>query len=128
MRRLFFLALLNGLVALTVNAADTASDRFLKSLPQGPVVVEQTAQKWSVKYCPDNTCDLLEISSSVREEEVMRLALGFFGYVSQYVYLRDWQQETRRNQSVAMELRLLSNDACRFQDERQIVRCVFEAI
>lgn len=122
------LVFLSSLIAASVMAMATDSGKYLASLPEGPVVVERGNNYWSVNYCPDNTCDLIQVSTSLKEDEVRSLALGFFIYFSGYIYLNQWQEEARRNESMQMELRLLSTPRCHFRDGKQLVKCRFREL
>ena len=83
---------------------------------------------WSVYYCPDNTCDLLLISTTINEDNVQRLALGFFVYFSSYIYLNPWQEEAHKNEAIQMEIRRLSNATCPIQHAKQLVECRFKEL
>lgn len=117
------MAILGILVLSLANAKTVDSGIYLETIPESPVIMERGHAYWSIQYCPDNTCDLLQISTAVNENDVQRLALGFFVYFSSYIYLNQWQEETRRNEAVQMEIRRLSNATCSIQNTKQLVEC-----
>ena len=117
------MAILSIFVLNFANAETIDSGTYLTKIPEGPVIMEREDIYWSVQYCPDNTCDLLQISTAVNENDVHRLVLGFFVYFSSYIYLNQWQEETRRNEAVQMEIRRLSNATCPVQNTKQLVEC-----
>ena len=122
------LMFLISFVVTSVTAMTLDLEKYLASLPEGPVIFKREHTYWSVSYCPDNTCDLMQISTSVKEEEVRRLGLGFFIYFSGYIYLNQWQDEARRNEEVQTELQLLSTAACQLRYRRQLVECRFREL
>lgn len=101
---------------------------YLTTIPEGPVIMEREHTHWSVHYCPDNTCDLLHISTAVHENDVQRLALGFFVYFSSYLHLNPWQEEARENETIQMEINRLSNTTCPIQRTKQLVECRLKAL
>ncbi|MDP3662176.1 MAG: hypothetical protein U1D41_03025 [Nitrosomonas sp.] len=116
-------AILGILVLSLANAKTVDSGIYLETIPESPVIMEREDTYWSIQYCPDNTCDLLQISIAVNENDVQRLALGFFVYFSSYIYLNQWQEETRENEAFQMEIKRLSNAACPIQNTKQLVEC-----
>jgi hypothetical protein len=100
----------------------TDSVRDLSLLPDG-VTIEREKNGWSVKYCPDNTCDLLRLSASLKESEARGIALGFFTFYSKYSYLRQWQEVARRDEARLRELEVLANSNCPHRDTKQLVKC-----
>lgn len=96
---------------------------YLKALPEGPVILERGQRHWSARYCPDNTCDLLQISLSVKEDEFRRLALGYFIYFAPYIYLKHWQEESLKNNAIEADLELLASPACLRRHGKLLVDC-----
>lgn len=124
----YALVLVSSFVTASVMALTINSEKYLASLPEGGVSVKRENNYWVASYCPDNTCDLLHISTSVKEDEAKRLALGFFIYFSGYTYLSQWQEEARRNEAMQSELQLLSTNACQSLHDRKLVECRFKEL
>ncbi|WP_160817140.1 hypothetical protein [Nitrosomonas oligotropha] len=117
------IAILSFFVLSLASAQTVDPGPYLTPIPEGPVIMEHEHSNWSVHYCPDNTCDLLHISTAVHENDVQRLALGFFVYFSSYLHLNPWQEEARENETIQMEINRLSNTTCPIQRTKQLVEC-----
>ncbi len=119
----YVFALMGGFFAASAMAEGIDFGGYFSSLPEGGVSVGYGKKYWVVSYCPDNTCDLLYISTSVKEVEAKRLVLGYFVYFSEYTYLSRWQEEARKNEVVQSELQLLSINACQSLGNKSLVEC-----
>lgn len=127
-RHQIFMLFLIGFAAFQSKAAPIPSGKYLSSIPASPVIVKQVAGHWLVSFCPDNTCDIIRISTSVKENDARRLALGYFVFYSRYIYLDEWQQDARSNKEIQAELRYLANRACPPRPGKELVRCRFEEL
>ncbi len=54
--------------------------------------VKNTAEKVEVRYCPDNTCDVISASKSVDQTVFDDFLVLYFARISSYVYLKDFQK------------------------------------
>lgn len=122
------LVILSIFVIEVTNAEIVKPGALLTALPEGSVKMTRENTVWLVQYCPDNTCDLLEISTSVNEQDVQRLALGFFVYYSSYLYLKIWQENARRDEAIQKEIHYLTNEMCPAQSVKQLVDCRFREL
>ncbi|UJP00482.1 MAG: hypothetical protein LZF64_01465 [Nitrosomonas sp.] len=122
------IAILSFFVLSLASAQAVDPGPYLTTIPEGSVIMEREHTYWSVHYCPDNTCDLLHISTAVHENDVQRLALGFFVYFSSYLHLNPWQEEARENETIQMEINRLSNTTCPIQRTKQLVECRLKAL
>lgn len=119
--RIFFVL---SILALETAYSETVGPGiFLATIPEEPVKVIRGSINWSVQYCPDNTCDLLEISTTLSKQDVERLTLGYFVYFSSFIYLKEWQENARSNEDMQNEIRYLINRTCPIQNPKQLVEC-----
>lgn len=123
MRWLVVLTVLSVFASEIVTAEVYNSRELLATAPEGPIVMKREHVHWVVQYCPDNTCDLLEISTLVNESDVRRLALGFFVYFSSYAYLRKWQEDVHENEAIQVEIQYLISKECPIQNAKELVEC-----
>jgi len=70
------MAILGILVLSLANAKTVDSGIYLETIPESPVIMEREDTYWSIQYCPDNTCDLLQISIAVNENDVQSTAVS----------------------------------------------------
>jgi hypothetical protein len=113
-----------SILTLELADAETMEIRmFLATITEGPVNITREDLNWSVQYCPDNTCDLLKFSTSLNEKDLERLVLGYFVYISSYIYLKEWQENAREDEEIQSEIRYLINEECPKRGGKQLVEC-----
>jgi len=70
-------------------AADMRSLGFLSEIAPSGLEYHVTKKLKTVKYCPDNTCNILEAPASIPNAVFNDFAFLFLSYASGYIYLKE---------------------------------------
>jgi len=127
----FYLFLLQtNLTAADKDPIDTFIDLISKSVPmlEGSVKVKKTVTDASVKFCPDNTCDIIRAPSNTNTKGLNDFSYLYFFYASGYTYLAISANQSlpfiQSGSKLAKEIIHRNADKCDQTNELEQASCV----
>lgn len=96
-RALFILSMISTHIAL--GSGVFSSKELLEANFQNTKIESQRKKILRFSYCPDNTCDILDVSTKSKEF-VWDIGLVFLYYQSKFVQLKGFQQDKKVIQNI----------------------------
>ncbi len=86
------------------------------------VAIVKTSKAVSVKYCPDNTCEVFTLKGSGAEKPIQDFAFAYLFSISDYIYLERFRTEEKSLNVQGVLSRYRSD--CTQAQEKAAARCI----
>ncbi len=96
--------------------------RVIKSMPSGPLTMKRSGGTLIAEYCPDNTCEVIQVKAQSSVDAAYPLLAGYFYYFSTYTYLEEWRRDKNIESALAQSLLQSKTGRCPYQG-KDLVRC-----
>jgi hypothetical protein len=120
-----------SMLCISLNATSAhqlSSKEVLASMPEKSAKIYKDSKFIWIEYCPDNTCDVLRAKSGISKTKFSDLALAYYFYYSQYIYLKSWQQDLSTVKFLDAQLSKYSDKSCHLLSRKDLARCVLIAM
>jgi hypothetical protein len=103
-------------------------DDLFASAPAGPIRIGHAHGYVWAEYCPDETCDVVRTRSKVSRRDFEMLALSYFLYASEYIYLREWKNRAETKAQAEATFAEYDARVCSTEPGEARAKCVLKAL
>ena len=119
-----------SLLLITASIADAAQKSKAPLLPLEAISITEKNSR-IIKYCPDNTCDIISAPHATDEQVFKDFAVLFFSYASGYIYLEKSYDNTtpyrKQTKDKVKEIIARQKNECK-GEELAVVSCIMQRL